>query len=151
MVIFRRQLCSSCCLFWEAHNSGDAGVCLSGLRIWLVSKRLQVQFLASLWVKDPVLLWLWCRPATSVPMWPLAWELPYAAAPKKKKKRRGSPQFRPLDLGEGHIQCVSLPADSQVVREDCSERGSGVEGFWFGVFFVVFWVFFFFFFCLCVF
>ena len=31
------------------------------------------------WVKDPVLLWLWCRPAAAAPIWPLAWELPYAA------------------------------------------------------------------------
>ena len=28
---------------------------------------------------DPVLLWLWCRPAAAVPIGPLAWELPYAA------------------------------------------------------------------------
>ena len=42
------------------------------------------------WVKDPVLLSLWCRPAAAVPIWPLAWELPYApgAALKWKKKKR---------------------------------------------------------------
>ena len=28
------------------------------------------------WVKDPVLLWLWCRPAAIAPIRPLAWELP---------------------------------------------------------------------------
>ena len=35
------------------------------------------------WVKDPVLLWLWCRPAAAAPIRPLVWELPYAvgAAP----------------------------------------------------------------------
>ena len=30
------------------------------------------------WVKDPVLPWLWCRPAAVAPIQPLAWELAYA-------------------------------------------------------------------------
>ena len=43
------------------------------------------------WVKDPALLWLWCRLATTAPIRPLAWELLYATSaalkrPKKKKK-----------------------------------------------------------------
>ena len=47
------------------------------------------------WVKDPALLWLWCRPAATAPIRPLAWEPPYATVgaaqemakrPKKKKK-----------------------------------------------------------------
>ena len=40
---------------------------------------------------DLALLWLWCRPATTAPIQPLAWELPYAtgeALKKKKKKER---------------------------------------------------------------
>ena len=41
---------------------------------------------------DPVLLWLWCRPAAAVPIQPLAWQPPYAMdtalkRPKKKKKK----------------------------------------------------------------
>ena len=42
------------------------------------------------WVKDLVLLWLWCRPAAVVPIRPLAWELPYAlgVALKSKKKKK---------------------------------------------------------------
>ena len=41
---------------------------------------------------DPALLWLWHRLVAVVPIWPLHWELPYAAGatlkrPKKKKKR----------------------------------------------------------------
>ena len=38
---------------------------------------------------DPVLLWLWHRPATTAPIGPLAWEPPYAmgAALKRKKKK----------------------------------------------------------------
>ena len=30
-------------------------------------------------VKDPGLLWLWCRLAAVAPIWPLTWEPPYAA------------------------------------------------------------------------
>jgi len=43
------------------------------------------------WVKDPALLWLWCRPAAVAPIRLLAWEPPYAvgAALKKAKKSRG--------------------------------------------------------------
>ena len=42
---------------------------------------------------DPVLLWLWCRPAAVVLILLLAWELPYAAGaalkiPKRKKEGR---------------------------------------------------------------
>ena len=38
------------------------------------------------WVKDPTLLWPWCRLAPVSLIRPLAWELPYAAgiAPKSK-------------------------------------------------------------------
>ena len=37
------------------------------------------------WVKDPALLWLWCRLAATAPIPPLAWELPYAAPVAIKK------------------------------------------------------------------
>ena len=47
---------------------------------------------------DPVLLWLWCRPAVTALIQPLAWELPYTVgvelpytvgvALKKKKKNK---------------------------------------------------------------
>ena len=45
---------------------------------------------------DPELLWLWCRPAATDPIRPLAWEPPYAMGAalentkrqKKKKKDR---------------------------------------------------------------
>ena len=38
---------------------------------------------------DPKLLWLWCRPAATVPIRPLAWEPPYAmdVALKRRKKK----------------------------------------------------------------
>ena len=45
------------------------------------------------WVKDPTLLWLWCRPAATAPIQPLAWEPPDAVGSgprnvKKTKKRK---------------------------------------------------------------
>ena len=44
------------------------------------------------WVKDPVLLWLWYRPAATALIGSLAWELPYAAsvALKSQKKKKKS-------------------------------------------------------------
>ena len=45
------------------------------------------------WVRDPTLLWLWCRPATAALIQPLAWELPYAtgAALKRPPKKQTKP------------------------------------------------------------
>ena len=42
---------------------------------------------------DPALPWLWCRPAATAPIRPLAWGPPYAAdvalkSKKKKKKKK---------------------------------------------------------------
>ena len=42
------------------------------------------------WVKDPSLLWLWCRLAVAAPIRARAWEPPYVVSvalkrPKKKK------------------------------------------------------------------
>ena len=39
------------------------------------------------WVKYPALLWLWCRPAATTLIQPLAWEPPYAVGVALKKKR----------------------------------------------------------------
>ena len=35
---------------------------------------------------DPVLLWLWCRPAAESPIQPLAWEILYATSVALKRK-----------------------------------------------------------------
>ena len=35
-----------------------------------------------------MLLCLWCRPASAAPIRPLAWELPYTTALKRKKKKK---------------------------------------------------------------
>jgi len=36
---------------------------------------------------DLVLLWLWCRPAATTPIRPLAWETPYAAGAALKGEK----------------------------------------------------------------
>ena len=53
-----------------------------------------VKDVALLWAVDPMLLWLWRRPAAVAPIGPLAWEPPYAVGvalkrqnTKKKKKK----------------------------------------------------------------
>ena len=44
----------------------------------------------TLWVKDPTLLWLWCRPAAIALIQPLTWEPPYATgAPPAPQKGGG--------------------------------------------------------------
>ena len=45
------------------------------------------------WVKDPVLLWLWCRLAAAALIQPLAWKLPYVTE-KKKNQIKGSKAAR---------------------------------------------------------
>ena len=43
---------------------------------------------------DPLLLWLWRRPAATAPIGPLAWEPPYAvgvALKKQKDKKKNHP------------------------------------------------------------
>ena len=44
----------------------------------------------SQWVKDLVLLWLWCRLTTAALIRPLAWGLPYAVGAALKRKKEDS-------------------------------------------------------------
>ena len=66
---------------------------------------------------DLALLWLWCRPAAVAPIWPLAWELPYAvgvAALKSKNKTKKS--IRVLSdhgLNSGHMG-LKFPSEMHV-------------------------------------
>ena len=46
------------------------------------------------WVKDPALLWLWCRLTAVAPIRPLAWEPPYAVGAALKIKKRKRKQIR---------------------------------------------------------
>ena len=60
---------------------------------------------------DPMLLWLWCRPAATAPIRPLAWELPYAVGvaqetakgQKKKERKKGVRNRQEL----GMRQCLA--------------------------------------------
>ena len=36
---------------------------------------------------DPTVLWLWCRPTATTPIWPLAWELTRATGTALKRKK----------------------------------------------------------------
>ena len=59
---------------------------------------------------DPALLWLWCRPAATAPIRPLAWEPLYAVRAalekakrqKKKKESQQCPKSILNGLG-GHV------------------------------------------------
>ena len=83
-------------------KSANKGVSLVAQQ---VTMRMQVRFLALLsrlrirhcrelcgesctCSSDPVLLWLWCRPAAPAPIQLLAGELPYAAGAALKKKTK---------------------------------------------------------------
>ena len=53
------------------------------------------------WVKDPALLWLWCRQAAAALIQPLAGEPSYAAGvalKKKEKKSSNSPPNRQISI-----------------------------------------------------
>jgi len=50
------------------------------------------------WVKDPVLLWLWCRLAATAPIIPLAWEPPYATRAAQEMAKRQKKEKK-LDIG----------------------------------------------------
>ena len=51
---------------------------------------------------DPVSLWLWCRPAATTPIRPLAWEPPYAVgAALKRTKRQKKRKKETTQNGQG--------------------------------------------------
>ena len=63
------------------------------------------------WVKDLLLLWLWCRPAAVALIKPLAWEPPYAvgvalkkskAKKRKKKKKERKEKNKPFQSPPKH-------------------------------------------------
>ena len=70
---------------------------------------------------DPALLWLWCRLAAIAPIWPLAWEPPYAVGvalisqkKKKKNKEKANPKVAFLwrTIGPGLFSPMLSPARS---------------------------------------
>ena len=52
------------------------------------------------WVKDPALLWLWCRPAAAALIPPLAWEPLYVAGEALKIKNKKQVLYLMLGLGK---------------------------------------------------
>jgi len=46
------------------------------------------------WVKDPALLWLWCRPVGAALIQPVAWEFAYATGAALKPKKKTSKKAR---------------------------------------------------------
>ena len=86
------------------------------------------------WVKDPELLWLWCRPAGTATVQPLAWEPPYAvvAALDKTKiiiikiKENKSPNWR-SHYGSAVMNPTSIHEDSGLIPSLSQwVKGSGI-------------------------
>ena len=57
------------------------------------------------WVSDPELLWVWCRPAATTLIRPLAEELPYAtlAALKRQKQKTKTKKKRERECNKDEI------------------------------------------------
>ena len=62
---------------------------------------------------DPMLLWLWCRPAATAPLQPLAWKPPYATSVALKvffffkKRERQECQVSGITLGTSiHLRTI---------------------------------------------
>ena len=49
---------------------------------------------------DPVLLWLWRKPAATAPIGPLAWEPPYVAGAALEKAKRQKDKKKRVIPGE---------------------------------------------------
>ena len=58
---------------------------------------------------DSMLLWPWCKPAATVPIWPLAWDLLCAvdAAQKRGKKRKRKRSGVPVSPSAMELLCIS--------------------------------------------
>ena len=78
------------------------------------------------WVKDPVLLWLWCRSTAVAPIPPLAWEPPYAAGvavKRQKEKEKGNSTVTATSTHGGERRTVTRLL--QKVRAANPEAASG--------------------------
>ena len=56
------------------------------------------------WVKDLALLWLWCRPAATALIGPLAWEPPHAAGAALKRQKTKDKKKKM----EGKVMCLYM-------------------------------------------
>lgn len=72
-----------------------------------------------------VLMWLWCKPAATAPIWSLAWEPPYTAGAalkrpkqktknKKKKNKKNKRQMRSKKTKEAGNVCFEFSIERSV-------------------------------------
>ena len=74
---------------------------------------------------DPVLLWLWRRPAATAPIQPLAWEPPYATGVAQKSKQNKKKLFKGVPVvaqwlsnpTRNHEVWGSIPGLAQWVKD----------------------------------
>ena len=112
--------------------------------IWLGTMKFRVWSLASLsglrnqccgvgrrHGSDPTLLWLWCRLVATVPIRPLAWEIPYAVAgvaqemaKRQKKKKKKSEK----SLSEIHRCQQERFEGTLYMRHACSKGAGAISG-----------------------
>ena len=59
------------------------------------------------WGSDPMLLGLWCRPAATTLIGPLAWESPYAMGVALKRQKKKS--LLPSNNYSFYIMALSFP------------------------------------------
>ena len=57
---------------------------------------------------DPTLLGLQCRPAATVPIQPLAWELPYATGVALKRKKKLLPHWAYVKMKQKSLPHLHL-------------------------------------------
>ena len=65
---------------------------------------------------DPLLLWLWRRPAGAAPIRSLAWEFPYAAGAALEKAKKKKNYFRgPLTSGREILALSGLLCSWRII------------------------------------
>jgi len=55
---------------------------------------------------DLVLLWLWCRPVATAPIWTLTWEPPYATGVALKDKKQKNKQNMGVSIFQRPTLCL---------------------------------------------
>ena len=72
-----------------------------------------------MWLGSGVaLLWLWCRPAATALIQPLAWELPYATGTALKKTKGKKKKGKGRRLEKTEKQCKTLDGWTKKMLKD---------------------------------